>query len=125
MITTQDSAAANVVYTQYRVSGDSAIFTGPLSSDITEDHLQLKSLAPKRGNGQYGNRRSAINMTASTAVTDLAGNPVVRNRKLAVESSLPVGTVEADFINDCAKMASLLSDATFVSQLFLAGTIEY
>lgn len=125
MIITTNSAAASVNYTQYRVSGDSATFRGPLSTDVNEDHLQVKSVAPKRGNGQFGNRRSSVNMTASTNVVDLEGNPVVRNRKLAVEGSLPVGTLEADFINDCAKMASLLNDPVFVADLFLAGQIEY
>lgn len=124
-ITTTDSTAANAVYSQYRVTGDTAIFKGPSASDKVEESLTLKSIAPKRGNGQFGNRRSTANFATGTAVTDLEGNDVIRARKLAVEASLPVGTLELDFVNDCAKLSSLLLDATFVKSLFLAGVIEH
>jgi len=125
MITTQTTLAADVNFTQFRVNGDSAIFLGPVATDITRDQLSLRSLAPKAGNGFLGNRRSQLGLVRSTDVTDLLGNTVVRDRKTSVEFSMPVGVTEAQLIEDAYEMGKLLQDATFVKSLALIGQIEY
>lgn len=125
MITTKNVSAADVSFAQYRVNGDTAIFIGPASTDVVNDMLMIKSVAPKRGNGSYGNRKSSLNLIRSTTVKDLQDNDVVRDRKLEVTSSLPVGAKLADLIEDAHELGTLLQDPTFVENLFLLGKIEY
>lgn len=117
-VTTED-------YSQYRVSGDKAEFLGPAASDLHTDQINVKSTAPKRGNGQYGNRRSSVALVRGTNVTALDGGSVVLDRKLGVESSIPVGTSDADIIEDAHALGSLLQDPVFVAQVFGLGVIEH
>jgi len=125
MITTTLSNATTADYVQYRVSNDLATFMGPNANDITADSISVRSLAPKRGNGQYGNRRSTIDLVRASTVTDLEGQTVVRNRKLAVTSSLPVGTTLAEVVSDAYELGSLLQDASLVEKIFYNGIIEH
>lgn len=122
-ITLTDDSTVN--YSQYRVSGDKAEFIGPASTDLHTDSIYVRSTAPKRGNGQYGNRRSNIDVVRGTNVVDLEGQSVVRDRKLGVVASYPVGTTAAEIIEDAKNLASLLEDSTFVENVFLKGIIEY
>jgi len=125
MINLTTTLAAALAFIQFRVSGDTAEFIGPTSSDVNTESLFVKSIAPKRGNNQYGNRRSSINLVRATDVLDLEGASVVRNRKLTIEGSLPVGTLEADIVEDAYQLGLLLQDATFVKSVFLTGVIEH
>lgn len=125
MITITQKDASIVDYVQLRVSGDQSEFIGPDHSDLVTQSLSLKSVAPKRGNNQYGNRRSQAVLVDGTTVTDLCGDSVVRNRKLAVESSLPVGTTFETLAKDAYAMSELLRNETFVMKLFTQGIIEY
>lgn len=125
MITITNVDLTTADYPQYRVSGDKAIFHGPAATDLSTDLISVKSLAPKRGNGQYGNRRTTISLVRGTNVVDLDGGSVVLDRKFAVESSLPVGTTEAQIIEDAHNLGSLLQDPVFVAKAFKEGIIEY
>lgn len=125
MITTQTTLAADVNFNQFRVNGDSAIFLGPLASDINRDQLSVRSLAPKAGNGFLGNRRSTLALIRSTSVTDLTGNSVVRDRKVNVDFSMPVGVTEEQLVEDAHEIGKLLQDPAFVKSLALVGQIEY
>lgn len=112
-------------YTQFRVSGDQSTFIGPDASDVSTDNLLLKSSSPKRGNGQFGNRRSTVNLVRGSSVLDLEGSTVVRNRKFAIDASLPVGVSEALVFEDAAQLGKLLQDTDFVRKMFIQGIIEY
>lgn len=125
MITITKIDASTADYVQYRVSGDNAEFLGPAATDLMTDSLYVKSVSPKRGNNQYGNRRGTINLVRGTSVLDVEGQSVVRNRKITTECSNPVGTTLAELTEDCANMASLLTNATFVQKLFQSGIIEH
>jgi hypothetical protein len=124
MITVTLPDASTEDYISYRVSGDSAEYIGPDASDINVDSLRIRSIAPKRGNGQYGNRRSQVSLNTGTDVVDVEGNNTVRDRKLLVESSYPVGTTLEQITEDCAKMASLLQSPSFIEKVFKTGIIE-
>jgi len=112
-------------YLQFRVSGDKSQFIGPNHTDFLVDSLQLHATAPKRGNNQYGNRRTDVSLIRGTEVVDLEGSPVVRNRKLGISSSLPVGTTFEDFKEDAYEMSGLLRDEDFLLALFTQGIIEH
>jgi hypothetical protein len=114
-----------VDYTQFRVAGDQAEFLGPNATDINTDSVFLKSIAPKRGNNQYGNRRSSFNKVTGTPVVDLEGNPVVRNRKIELSASLPVGTTLTDLQLDLESIANKIKEPGFAETFFLKGIIEY
>jgi hypothetical protein len=125
MITITKVDGSTAEYAQYRVSGDKADFIGPDASDAHSDLVSVKSIAPKRGNGQYGNRRSTLSIIRGTSVLDLEGQSVVRDRKFAVETSIPVGTTEEDLLEDAYNLGSLLQNATFVKKLIGQGIIEH
>lgn len=124
MLTILNKAQASLDFVQFRVNGDSAEYIGPSSTDISVESLSLKSISPKRGNGQYGNRRSTVNLVRGTNVVDLNGDTTVRNRKLAVEASFPVGVTDAEIIDDAYILSQLLQDETFVLATFKTGLIE-
>lgn len=124
MITTTNIALANVVFSKYRMEGDRAVYAGPAHTDLETDELIVKSTAPKRGNGFYGNRKSSLNLVRSTAVLDLSGATIDRARSLNVSASLPVGTTVADLIEDAHQLSILLQDATFVESLLMNGQID-
>jgi hypothetical protein len=124
MITTTKKDTSSLDFVQYRVSGDSARYIGPGSTDIVTEDIICKSAAPKRGNNQYGNRKSSVNLIRGTSVVDLEGSTVVRDRQLAVSGSMPVGTTLADLLEDAHQLGVLLQDANFVEQLFYRGVIE-
>jgi hypothetical protein len=122
--TTKADGTTTENFVQYRVSGDTAEYHGPAATDIVTDSIMVKSLAPKRGNGQYGNRRSTVSLLRSSNVLDLNGQSVSRNRKVSIEESLPVGTVLAELIEDAAALGSLLMNAQFVEDVLFNGKIE-
>jgi hypothetical protein len=124
MITLLKADATSAVYAPYRIEGDRAVYTGPLASDIVSDKLIIKSTAPKRNGLNLGNRRSDINLITSTSVLDGAGATVVRDRKLALVSSVPVGTTATDVAEDVARMKELLNQPDIVEQILLTGKIE-
>jgi hypothetical protein len=125
MITLAKIDNTTLDFVQYRVAGDQSTFVGPASSDSHIENLLIKSTAPKRGNNQYGNRRSSVNLIRTSSVLDLEGSTVSRSRKLAIDSSLPVGTTEADVFEDFAQLGKLMQDESFVRKVFLQGIIEH
>lgn len=125
MITLTNPAAEESSFVQFRVVGDSAKFIGPLHSDTVAEVLSIKSLSPKRGNNQFGNRRSTVALTTGTSVIDLNGDTTVRDRKMAIEASIPVGTTLVQLTSDAHKLGALLQNATFVASVFANGIIEY
>jgi hypothetical protein len=124
MITTTNTLAASVNFTQYRVVGDRAIYLGPVASDVVNDKLTVKSLSPKSGNGFLGNRRSDLALVRSTSVLNAVGDTVVRDRKIGVDFSIPVGTLDADLVEDAYQLGVLLQDSAFVLKLAKTGQIE-
>jgi len=124
MINLLNAAVSAVPYALYRVEGDRAVYIGPLHSDTLADKLITKSVAPKRNGLNLGNRRSDINLITSTSVLDGAGATVVRDRKIAIVSSLPVGTTSAHVAEDVARLKELLNQPNVVEQIMLTGQIE-
>lgn len=124
MIALKNAATLAVAYSLYRVVGDRAVYVGPLASDIVNDSLIIKSIAPKRNGTNLGNRRSELNLVTSTTVKDTIGNDVVRDRKLALVSSVPVGTSEADVLEDITRFIELLKQPNIVNSILLTGKIE-
>jgi hypothetical protein len=125
MITINNKDTSTSAFKQLRVNGDQSLLIGPSHSDVVEQKLLLKSVAPKRGNNQYGNRRSQVALVNGTSVADLNGDTVVRNRKISIESSVPVGTTVDDMLKDAYALSELLRDEAFVTNLFMLGLIEY
>lgn len=124
MITLKNQAAADVIYTIYRAAGDRATYTGPLNTDITSDQLVLTSKAPKRNGLNLGNRRSSANLITSTSVLDSESNVVIRNRKFAIDASLPVGTSLIDVQEDAARIIAFLSVEANLVEFLQNGKIE-
>lgn len=125
MITITSSTATPVNFNQFRVKGDSATFLGEHASDLQRDQLTVKSAAPKSGNGFHGNRRSDVSLVRSGMVPDLSGTEIIRDRKIAINFSTPVGTPIATTIEDAFQMGTLLQNADFVTKLAQTGIIEY
>lgn len=125
MLTLTKADASALSFQQYRVAGNKAEFLGPTADDKSIEQLLLTSTAPKRGNGQYGNRRSSLSLVRGTSVEDLAGDTTVRNRKFEIGASLPVGTTDEQIIEDAHELGAKLQDTSFVISFFRQGIIEY
>ena len=122
MINLQNKAAEAVAYAIHRVIGDRAIYTGPLASDLVKDDLIVQSKAPSRTRTSYGNRKSSLNLVTSTTVANIEGVTHVLTRKLELVVSAPVGTTDAEYLEDKARLASL-SDADYLA-IVKTGKIE-
>lgn len=125
MITVLKQDATTDNFLQFRVSGDKAVFIGPNHTDFLIDTLTLQASEPKRGNNQFGNRRTDVSLIRGTQVVDLEGQSVIRNRKMAISNSLPVGTSFDDLKEDAFQMSELLKNEDFLRALFTQGIIEH
>lgn len=125
MITLTSTTATDVLYNQFRVVGDAATFLGTDATDASRDQLAIRSTSPKAGNNFLGNRRSTISKVKSTNVVNQTGEPVVRDRKISVDFSMPVGVTEESLIEDAYQLGSLLQNADFIKKFALVGQIEH
>lgn len=124
MINLKNVAAAVVAYANYRVTGDRATYAGPAHTDVHSDKLVLTSTAPKRNGVNLGNRRSSANLATTTTVDDANGVSTVRDRKMEILVSLPVGVTLADLKEDAARIIEFLSNDTLIENFFIKGQIE-
>lgn len=125
MITITNKLAVPLSFTQFRVQGDKAVFIGPTHTDSKTETLTIQAIAPKRGNGQLGNRRGDLILVTGTSVLDVEGQTVVRNRKLAVSGSIPVGTTLQEVLDDAYTLSELLRNEDFVKSVMVSGIIEH
>lgn len=94
-ITTKAPDDSNVVYNAIRTEGPRTSYIGANHSDITKDMLVVTSNNPKRVGDSYGNRRTSFNLVRSSAVGTPSGSEEVKDAKVELLISVPVGTSDA------------------------------
>lgn len=95
-ITLKDAANTDVDYGQFRVVGDRVEYIGASHNDITKDWLSVSSQSPKRNATSYGNRRSTFKVVRSVSVATPNGGTEIKDARIEISVSLPVGMTQAD-----------------------------
>lgn len=112
MITLKDVAIADVTYNPFRTEGNQTVYIGPEHSDIYKDQLVLSSTAPKRVANSFGNRRSVIKLLRAVVVATPDGGTEVKDAKMEINVSIPVGISDEAFSELQARLFSL-QDSVF------------
>lgn len=124
MLNLKNKAGTAVVYNFVTHGGSSTTYIGPEHSDLLADSITLTSASPARKGNDYGNRRSRSNLQRAVKVASPTAVDVVKNAKLELLASVPVGMTDIQFEELCARQAALLSDSTYVKFLFIQGRTE-
>lgn len=126
MLTLKNAAGTAVEYHFVaHQAGMSTSYIGPDHSDLLADSITLTTAAPARKGNDYGNRRSRANLQRAVTVTSPSSIEVVKNAKLELLASVPVGMTQAQFTELCARQAELLSNVDYVKFLFIQGRTEF
>lgn len=123
-LTTKDAASAAVAYTYYNRTSGSTEYIGPDHSDLSNDRLVFTSKKPKQTAVSYGNRRSSMNLIGSQTVANPAGDNVMRDGKVEVLASVPVGQTFAQFKERISRIIGLLETDAVVEKLFITGQTD-
>lgn len=113
-ITLKNFAAANVVYNAFRTEGNKTSYIGPAHTDLVKDSVIASSTSPKRTATSYGNRRASVNIVRSATVDVPGGSTEVKDLKIELVTSIPVGTPVAD-INELFARALSVTTANLNS----------
>lgn len=124
-ITTQNEAAANVVYTMFRSEGNRAVYVGPAHSDLNRDQMILNSVSPKQTKDAYGNRRSSLNYNMTVTTTNPDGTSSAKDAKVEIVVSLPAGVSDTSVKEMFARVGNIAINDTLVLALFKQGQIEF
>lgn len=124
-ITLKNAAAADVVYSQYRVSGTRATYIGPEHDDLKKDQLVISTTDPKVTAQARGNRRGSLNLVRTVETPGVSADvtAVLKDAKVEIVTSFPSGMSDAARNELAARIASAMSDPVLVKRLFVIGKI--
>lgn len=124
-ITLKDNAKADAVYNQYRLAGTRATYIGATHDDLKKDMLVITTADPKSTEKSRGNRRGSANLVRTVVTPGVSADvkDVLKDAKVEIVTSFPAGMSDADRNELAARIASLMSDAALVKQLFVVGKI--
>jgi len=120
-IALKNVAAEAQAYDAYRTEGNRTSYIGVSHTDSVKDLLTVTSNAPKRSSASYGNRRSSFNLIRSVSVPNPAGGSDIKDAKIELVVSLPVGTLAAE-VQELFTRLSTLDIADFESAAVLGRT---
>lgn len=124
-IKTKDVANAAKLYDEYRTTGNRAEYIAPAHTDLVKDKVIVTSAAPAGKAGSQQNRRSSVNFVRSAQVPAAEeGKTQLKDAKIEILASLPVGMVDAQFNELCANAAGFFSDPVQVKNVLRVGRIS-
>lgn len=90
-----------------------------------KDKVIVTSAAPAGKAGSQQNRRSSVNFVRSAQVPAAEeGKTQLKDAKIEILASLPVGIVDAQFNELCANAAGFFSDPVQVKNVLRVGRIS-
>jgi len=123
-LTLKNAAGEAVTYDFLNNTANSTSYIGTEHSDLQADLIVLTSVNPTRRATDYGNRRGKSNLQRGIVAETPIGDSVVKNAKLEVSSSVPVGMPFAEFKEFCARQAAFLMNDEYCEHLFMQGRTE-
>jgi hypothetical protein len=92
-------------YVTHRTDGSKTVLHGPDHTDLSKDLLVISAPDVKRRADSYGNRKVVLTMIRSLTVATPDGETAVKDQRVRIESSIPVGYT-SDAEKDCLQNAA-------------------
>lgn len=119
-ITTKNKAGINVVYAFFRQTGGRTTMIGPEHSDASKDVCVINQRDPVAQKNDMGYRRTDAEFQKTVVIAEAAGS-VKKLARVAVSSSIPVGTTDADIDELFARACEMAKQGTQQKDFFVLG----
>jgi len=110
-------------YAEFRSTSHRAVYIGAGHSDLNKETLIVSTSDPKRGPETYGNRKSKVTRIAGVQVDDPCSGSSVKDLKLGLDASIPVGTSLTELMAAGADLIKILQSRTAMQEIFLTGKV--
>lgn len=121
---TKNAAGATKLYSAIRHGGNRAEYISDAHDDLKKDTAIVSSQSPKRQGNSLGVRRAVVNFVRSVSVPGVTEEkPELKDGKMEISASFPVGMTDKDFDEFCANAKSFFEDPDQVKKIFRIGQI--
>lgn len=124
ILKTKHTDGSEKLFQPIRHSGNRAEYISDTHTDMIKDTAIVSSQSPKRQGNSLGVRRASVNFVRSVSAPVVAGDKTeVKDAKMEIAASLPVGMSEEAFKEFCANAQHFFADPAQVREIFQIGKI--